>query len=93
MVCELVRAEPSVVTVPLRVPLAVGEKLTLMVPSLPAVNSLGQLLASAKSPPILMPVGEEADASDSRGAGGQRCISMSKGAGKGRARSVQQQGY
>jgi hypothetical protein len=108
MVCELVRAEALVVTVPLRVPLAVGENLTLMVQSLSVVNSLGLLLVSAKSRLILMPVifsgvapgllsvntcrGERGGRrSDSRGADGQRCIS--KGAGKGRARSLQQHGY
>ena len=56
MVCELVRAEALAVTVPLRVPLAVGENFTPMVQSLPVVNSLGLLLVSAKSRLILMPV-------------------------------------
>ena len=52
--CALVRAESFIVTVPLSVPLAVGEKLTLMVQSFPVVSSLGQLLVSKKSPLILM---------------------------------------
>src|SRR5580692_10066624 len=52
--CALVRAESLIVRMPVRVPVASGEKVALMVQSFPAVSALGQLFVSAKFPLTLM---------------------------------------
>ena len=44
--CTLVRAESLIDKVPVRVPVCVGEKVTLIVQFLPAVSLAGQLLVS-----------------------------------------------
>src|SRR5580700_2591133 len=50
----LLRAESLIDNVPARVPVAVGEKVTLMVQLLPSVSLAGQSLVSAKSPVTVM---------------------------------------
>lgn len=50
IVCGLLGALLVIVRVPLRVPLAVGVKITLRVQEEPAASELPQLLVSAKSP-------------------------------------------
>ena len=54
--CTLVRAESLIDKVPVRVPVCMGEKDTLIVQLLPTVSLAGQLLVSAKSPLMVMPV-------------------------------------
>jgi|HubBroStandDraft_1064217.scaffolds.fasta_scaffold2690301_1 hypothetical protein len=44
--CTLLRAESLIDKTPVRVPVAVGEKVTLMVQLLPTVSLAGQLLVS-----------------------------------------------
>ena len=48
-ICGLVRAESLIVKVPVRVPVAIGEKITLIVQFAPIASFLGQVLVSAKS--------------------------------------------
>ena len=52
--CTLLRAESLIDKVPVRVPVCVGEKVTLMVQSLPVLSLAGQLSVCAKSALMVM---------------------------------------
>jgi len=54
IVCTLVRAKSFIDKAPVRVPVCVGEKLTLTVQFFPVVSLAGQSLVCVKSPLMVM---------------------------------------